>query len=128
MVNDNLNLLKSIEQIHESICDECQRSSDFAPKKYQQCCKRILNATMVLYDDIIAIIQNNLTEGIVTKLSLFNLIELQKNVLAILQEPDNIINKEKLMHQLFAQQKISPRNYFKLNHKISELLASTPII
>lgn len=125
MVNDNQNLFNIVLEIRENIYDECQKSAYFAPIEYQQCCERILNAEMILYDDTIGIMNSNASIGSKTSLSLDSLIELQKKVLNTLLETENIIDKEKRMHKLFVQQKISPENYFKLNAKISELLPTT---
>ena len=127
-MNDNLNLLKSLEQIRETIYDECQKNAYFAPKEYRQCYERILNASMTLYDDVLGMICDNSAIGLKTNLPLSKLIELQKEILSILFESENIITKEKMIRKLFSKQKISPKNYFKLNTKISELLPSASLI
>lgn len=122
MLSNNKDLLKAITEIRENIYDECQKNAYFAPVKYQRCCVRILNAEMALYDDTISIMSNHSNIGIKTELPLDKLVELQQKTLNILLEPENIIDKEKKLQELFIQQKISPKKYFRLNAKISELL------
>ena len=122
MVNDNQKLLDFVTKVREGICDECQKIAYFAPVEYQQCCARILNASTIVYEDIMNMIFGNAHIGIKTHLSLATLVMLQEKVLNILFEPENIIKKEKIMRRLFLGQNISPKNYFKLNDKISEFL------
>ena len=126
MTNNQIALLESLEQIRDEIYDECLRCSFATPAAYRRCCGRILNAAMTLYDDTLRAIQTNSVTGTKTKLSLSNLIELQQKILSVLQEPDSIINKEKIMQEYFAKQNIIPQKYFKSNAKINELLPVTP--
>lgn len=122
MTNDQIALLATLDKIREGIFDECQKCAYNTPKEYRQCCGRILNATTTLYDDTLWIIYNNSAIGAKTKLPLSVLIELQQKVLSVLQEPESIINKEKMMQEYFTKQNIAPQKYFKTSAKINELL------
>lgn len=122
MTNDQIALLVALDKIHEEIYDECQKCAYNTPKEYRQCCGRILNATTTLYDDTLGIIHNNSATGAKTKLPLSALIELQQKVLSVLQEPETIIDREKIMQEYFAKQNIAPKKYFKTCAKINELL------
>jgi hypothetical protein len=125
MLNDNENILNYVKKIREAIYDECQKNADFAPKEYQECCVRILNAEIILYNDTLDIIYHNSAAGTNTNLSLSSLIELQNKISNILLEPENIIKKEKQMRKLFAEQKMPPKSYFKLDYKTKDLLSVT---
>ena len=122
MTNNRIALLTSLEQMRDEIYDECQRSAFASPREYRRCCGRILNATTTLYDDALGIIHNNSATGAKTKLPLSALIELQQKVLSVLQEPETIIDREKMMQEYFAKKNIAPQKYFKTCAKINELL------
>lgn len=122
MTNNRIALLTSLEQMRDEIYDECQRSAFASPREYRQCCGRILNAATILYEDTLGAIEHNSETGAKTKLPLFDLIELQQKVLSVLQEPESILNKEKMMQEYFAKQNVPPKNYFRATAKITELL------
>jgi hypothetical protein len=122
MTNDQIALVETLDKMREEIFDECQKCAFDAPKEYRRCCGRILNAATTLYEDTLKIIHTHSEIGAKTKLPLSILIELQQKVLSVLQEPETIIDREKMMQEYFAKKNIAPQKYFKTNTRINELL------
>lgn len=58
MQNNNLNLIKQIELIHEYISDECQEYIYYVPKGSNNVSQKIINASSTLVNNAMRILRN----------------------------------------------------------------------
>jgi len=109
------NLINLIENVYEEICVECQNSLFYPPKKYQESCIHIRNASTILYNEAARIFNENKEYGKKSNLTINQIEKLLRKILEILQEPEIMPHKEKEIKNIFKEKNLKSENYLTSN-------------